>query len=227
VGGPGLIAGNGFLGGLRAAGRLGWVTGTASPHEWRWAPCCSRDRCSLAWWTRPWQFMPRFRHPHSAGPGYFPSPSELRRSPWWFQKHLGVAMGLLQFRSRAWPTAVCAPDGPCALTQLAGAGRSGGLGWSWACSCCVRLIPFSAMSRARWAAPLGADPRAPLPPVAAWAARQGAGPPFSSSRPGARCLLEPHRLHYWGCARTRHPRRYLADIVRGKACPSYRGAGGE
>jgi MFS family permease len=172
--------------------------------------------------TAPWQFILAFGIGMSAALAIFQVPL-VSAVTVWFHKHLGVAMGLLQ-SAQGLANVLFAPLMVVLLTQL---------GWRWAFwgpgivggLLLLGLIPFFRNEPAEMGLhPLGADPRAPLPPVQRGTLARVRTSRFLQQARRTFAFWNLIGIHYWGCAGHAILVVYLADIVRAQGLSLATGA---
>jgi MFS family permease len=162
--------------------------------------------------TAPWQFILFFGILMSAALAIFQVPL-VSAVTLWFQKHLGVAMGMLQ-SAQGVANLVFAPLMVVLLTQF---------GWRWAFwgpglvggLLLLLLIPFFRNEPAEVGLrPLGADPRAPVQSVQRGPRAKVRTQVFLQQARRTAVFWNLIGIHYWGCAGHAIIVVYLADIVR-------------
>jgi len=172
--------------------------------------------------TAPWQFILVFGIGMSAALAIFQVPL-VSAVTVWFQKHLGVAMGLLQ-SAQGLANVLFAPLMVVLLTHL---------GWRWAFwgpgivggLLLLGLIPFFRNEPAEMGLhPLGADPRAPLPPVQRGTLARVRTTRFLQQARRTFAFWNLIGIHYWGCAGHAILVVYLSDIVRAQGLSLATGA---
>ena len=160
----------------------------------------------------PWQFILFFGILMSAALAIFQVPL-VSAVTMWFQKHLGVAMGMLQ-SAQGVANLVFAPLMVVLLTQF---------GWRWAFwgpglvggLLLLLLIPFFRNEPAEMGLrPLGADPRAPVQSVQRGPRAKVRTQVFLQQARRTAVFWNLIGIHYWGCAGHAIIVVYLADIVR-------------
>jgi MFS family permease len=172
--------------------------------------------------TAPWQFILFFGVLMSAALAIFQVPL-VSAVTLWFQKHLGVAMGLLQ-SAQGVANLMFAPLMVVLLTQL---------GWRWAFwgpglvggLLLLLLIPFFRNEPAEIGLrPLGADPRVPIQPVQRGPRARVRTQVFLQQARRTAVFWNLIGIHYWGCAGHAIIVVYLADIVRAQGLSLATGA---
>ena len=162
--------------------------------------------------TAPWQFVVCYGVLMSASLAFFQVPL-VSAVTMWFQKHLGVAMGMLQ-SAQGVATLIFAP---LMAFLLITSGWRGAFWWPGIIGgllllCLTRF--FYNEPAAIGLHPLGVDPQTPIKPM----------PPRESAKIRTNVFLQQARrtmafwnligIHYWGCAGHAIIVVYLVDLVR-------------
>jgi MFS family permease len=172
--------------------------------------------------TAPWQFILCFGILMSAALAVFQVPL-VSAVTMWFQRHLGVAMGMLQ-SAQGVANLLFAPLMVVLLTQA---------GWRWAFwgpgiiggFLLLVLIRFFHNEPAEVGLrPLGADPRTPIVPVQRGASAKIRTNVFLQQARRTMAFWNLIGIHYWGCAGHAIIVVYLADLVRAQGLSLATGA---
>ena len=172
--------------------------------------------------TLPWQFLLCFGVLMSAALAVFQVPL-ITAVTMWFHKHLGVAMGLLQF-AQGLANLLFAPLMVVLLTQL---------GWRWAFwgpgivgGLLLLLLTryFHNEPAEMGLRPLGAAPETPIQKMQSGASARLRTKVFLQQARRTTAFWNLIGIHYWGCAGHAIIVVYLADIIRAQGLSLATGA---